>query len=80
MGREGYDTKSKNLQIHLFIYFLYIYLFIYLFINYFVYIICKQFACIHLPCWLFCMLCFRGRAVANSGRTPLFKTYYVQRQ
>ena len=30
----------------------------------------------HLPCWLFCMLCYRGRAVANVGRTccptPLF--------
>ena len=29
-----------------------------------------------LPWWLFCMLCFRGRAVANVGRTcsptPLF--------
>ena len=29
-----------------------------------------------LPCWLFCMLCFRGQAVTNVGRTcsptPLF--------
>ena len=32
-----------------------------------------------LPCWLFCMLCYRGRAVVNVGRTcsptPLFVQY-----
>ena len=50
-------------------------LFIYLFIILHILFINNLIAYI-LPCWLFCMLCFRGRAVANVGRTcsptPLF--------
>ena len=60
--REGNDTKSKNLQIYLSIY-----LFIHLIMLHILFV--NNLLAYILPCWLFCTLCFRGRAVAYVGRT-----------
>ena len=72
-AQGGVRAMTPNLKIYIFIYL--IYLFIYLFIMLHILFINNLIAYI-LPCWLFCMLCFRGRAVANVGRTcsptPLF--------
>ena len=87
-GREGNDTKSKNLHIYLIIYlfiylFIYFYIFIYLYIYLFIYLFMLHILFINnllayiLPCWFFCMLCFRGRAVANVGRTCSPTPLYV---
>ena len=70
---RGVRAMTPNLQIYSFIY-VFVYLFIYLYVLHVSFV--SNLLAYILPCWLFCMLCFRGRAVANVGRTcsptPLF--------